>query len=321
VYRYSVYGLNIASDIELPELYSLEFESADVRIRLGTVPRSLLSPDIRTDWIDLGQNSCLVRVPRVGRFLIEDGESITIEVAHLSDGPDPLIDLRSYVLGSALGALLHQRGSLPLHIAAVMTAHGVVGFTGPSGAGKSTLGGWFMKRFERPLFSDDVAALNFPEDSLRLFAGPRRIKLGRDAIDHLGFDTRSASRLASKNSKYQVLVEQPVLPEPNPLIALVELARHNVPEHPALERLQGKDAFDVIMGAVYRPIMGDWFQKHDRMVRLIASLCDSIEVYRFTRSWSLDRLSADLEFLADRIEAIPANSAFPLKRNAVTVDG
>jgi len=317
VYQYFVYGLKVSSEIELPELYPFEFQLADVHIRLGAVPQGLRSPVIHTDWIDLAHKACLLRVPRVGRLLVRNGETITIDVGFFPKDSDLAMELRLIVLGSALGALLHQRGSLPLHIATVMTAHGIVGFTGLSGAGKSTLAGWFLKQRQRPLFSDDVAALDFPEDSLRLSPGPRRLKLGLDTVERLGLDAGRASRLSSNGSKYQIVVNQTVAPSPGPLIAIVDLARHASPAAPLFEPIRGKDAFDVIMSAVYRPIIGDWFHGHDRMVRMIVGLCDRTEVYRFTRSWSLDRLAADLEFLADRVEAIRTGSPLTVEKLVV----
>lgn len=304
MFRYSVFGLKVSSEIELPELYSCDFDSPDVEIRFGAVPQRIPNTEVRAGWLDMSADACLLRVPDVGRYLIEKGKTITIDAAHTTDARSSDIDIRLFVLGSSLGNLLHQRKSLPLHISAVMTPHGVIGFTGPSGAGKSTLGGWFMKQGRRALFSDDVAALHCPENPRRLFAGPRRLKLWLDAMEQLNFDVNSASKVISHKPKYQIIGDQTIEPEPLPLIAMVELARHPSPSPPTLQRLRGKAAFDVMMGSVYRPMVGDWFHSHERMVGSIASLCSKIKVYRFIRSWSLDQLSKDLDFLAEQIEVI-----------------
>ena len=48
-------------------------------------------------------------------------------------------DVRVFLLGSCIGALLHQRGILVLHAGAIHTDKGAVLFTGPWGIGKSTL--------------------------------------------------------------------------------------------------------------------------------------------------------------------------------------
>lgn len=56
-------------------------------------------------------------VPEVARYEVRDGKSITIlPIANADEDA-----VRLYFLGSLLGALLHQRGVLPLHGAAAST--------------------------------------------------------------------------------------------------------------------------------------------------------------------------------------------------------
>ena len=45
-------------------------------------------------------------------------------------------DVRAYLLGTAIGALLHQRGLLPLHASAVEVNGRAVAFIAPAGHGK-----------------------------------------------------------------------------------------------------------------------------------------------------------------------------------------
>ena len=106
---YHAYQLHIRSELALPELVSPEGSMGEpqVTIRLGAVPADGL-PDARQLgpylWAD--PTRLWLQVPRVARFLIRDGREIVID-------PAPGIDedsLRVFLLGSAFGALLFQRG-------------------------------------------------------------------------------------------------------------------------------------------------------------------------------------------------------------------
>ncbi|EWG98231.1 hypothetical protein [Halomonas sp. BC04] len=94
-----------------------------------------------------------------------------------------------YLLGTALGALLHQRHWFPLHVSALATPSGAWAFTGESGAGKSTLAAWLHHHCGWPLISDDVAVVKPGEMIPRLHPGPPRLKLWQDALAMLGIGT------------------------------------------------------------------------------------------------------------------------------------
>ena len=69
-------------------------------------------------------------------------------------------DIRVFLLGSCLGALLHQRGVLALHASAIETDQGAVLFMGDSGMGKSTTLQAFIKRGYKML-ADDITRGRF----------------------------------------------------------------------------------------------------------------------------------------------------------------
>jgi len=59
-------------------------------------------------------------------------------------------------MGSAMGALLHQRNILALHAGTIAVNGGSVIFCGPSGIGKSTLAAGFRRRGYPNVAGDDV---------------------------------------------------------------------------------------------------------------------------------------------------------------------
>ena len=139
---YTVFGLRIRSEIDLPELHPAEGDSQpDVVVRKGRVAR----PDNPRPGIEVLDGALLLTIPDVAHFSITGGNEIVVEPG--SEVPER--NVRLFLLGSAFGALLHQRGLLPLHANAIEVDGRAVAFMGKSGAGKSTLAaGSTIKGFE-----------------------------------------------------------------------------------------------------------------------------------------------------------------------------
>src|SRR5687768_1987297 len=105
-FDYSLFGLHIRSELPLPELLAVENSSPPhVTIQVGKVPQAL-ETGRRTQVTDGG---LLLLIDGVGGYFVKDGSAIIVE-------PHPGVpdsNVRIFLLGSAMGALLHQRGLLP----------------------------------------------------------------------------------------------------------------------------------------------------------------------------------------------------------------
>ncbi|MFA7486663.1 MAG: hypothetical protein WCY72_01085 [Lysobacteraceae bacterium] len=299
---YRVYGLTVKSEIELPELLASSQDApVDLVIRLGDVPRHLEDIQHQSSWFEANARACLITIPDVCRLYIRDGREVIVDRRMRGDGrPVRAADLRLYLLGSGMGAALHQRGWLPLHVGAVRAGNGIWAFTGPSGAGKSTLTATLHLRYGLPLVSDDVLALRLDQRRPLVFPGPRKLKLWQDAAEHLGCDPNALVQDLSATPKFQLYLgdgEQDA--EPEPLRALVLLDPSPEPVAPSLEKLSGGSAFDVCLTALYRPYMADWYRPRQAVMADLLKLCSSIEIYRFRRHWSLDAMDEQLKPLLD----------------------
>jgi hypothetical protein len=130
---------------------------------------------------------------------------------------------RDYLLGTAMGAVLHQRGYLPLH-ANVMEWNGrAYAFAGASGAGKSTL----AARLQAQGFgflSDDICALSFDAQGRpRAWPGIPRVKLWRDAVAELSMDASRLRPLSWTTEKFEAPVAGQVGHHSLPLAAVYDL--------------------------------------------------------------------------------------------------
>jgi len=118
-------------------------------------------------------------VKGVADYLITGGTEILVEP---QPGSEPG-RVRLFLQSLAVGALLHQRGHLPLHASAVATPQGAVLFAGSSGSGKSTIAAALHQRGS-PLMADEICAI---VGDLVYPAGAEAL-IWRDSLEELGED-------------------------------------------------------------------------------------------------------------------------------------
>ena len=305
VFAYRVYGLVVGSEIEFPELPACAGDAPiDLLIRLGDVPEHLDDARYLTPWLEANDRDCLIIIPELCRLYVRDGREITVDRLMRSDGrPGRAADLRLYLLGSGMGAALHQRSWLPLHVGAVRAAGRIWAFTGPSGAGKSTLTATLHLKYGLPLVSDDVLALRLDQLPPKVFPGPRKLKLWQDAAEYLRCDPGDLVQDLSGTPKFQLyLGDGDADPHPEPLHALVLLESSSEPGTPHLERLSGAKAFDACLTALYRPYMAYWYRTPQAVLADLVTLCSSVEIYRFRRRWSLNAMDEQLMPLLEAMD-------------------
>lgn len=246
--NYRAYNLTLASDFSLTPLHGARGENgADVSIRRGTVFSGGL-PEARVSraFAQVADNRVWLDVSNIARFLIEDGQRITVE-------PYPGADedsIRLYLLGSGLGAILHQRGNLVLHANAVRVGDAAVLFAGTSGAGKSTTAAVFhQKGF--PVIADDVVAVNHEGC---VIGGFPQIKLWEDALHHLKIDKDGLDLIRHQMKKYSYPID-PHTDDHLPVKAVYFLASRNEHEEHQFEfhPLEGIAQFNHLKRHTYRP--------------------------------------------------------------------
>jgi hypothetical protein len=287
-FRHRVFGLELRSEIPLPELpESAHRGAADIRIERGAID----APDAAPGYSAQAQGT-LLTVPQVGRYLIRGGREIMVD-------PDPKAserNVRLYLLGSALGALLHQRGLLPLHANAIEVGGRAVAFCGHSGAGKSTLAAWFHDR-GYPVLTDDVCVTGFDEEGrAQAFPGIPRLRLWAQALEASGRATDDYQRSFDGMDKYDVPALDGAGLEPRALAA-VYLLRQG-PEH-RIDRLSGVTAVDALVSNTYRGAYLAQIGKTGGHLGACVKVAQSVPVFMAERVWGFDRFEEE----ARRLEA------------------
>lgn len=197
-YFYDAFGLKISSEFEIPQLSPGNGSPANLTICYGGTPAELPLPQAQGKHYQIGAEQFLLNIPNVARYLVNGGREIIVE-------PCPQAELevvRLFLLGSAFGALLHQRGFWPLHGSAIGTSGGAVIFVGESGNGKSTLAGAFYQRGYQVL-SDDVCAISFDREVALMWPAYPRIHLWADALEKFGGELGDYDARGKTLDKYE----------------------------------------------------------------------------------------------------------------------
>jgi len=194
---YRAFGLSVSSEIPLPELMVMDVKP-DINIVFGDIPENLDNPAFSSVHFQVSPNKFLLKVDGVARYLIVNGDKITIDPTEGGSNDE----IRLYLLGSAFGALIHQREMLPIHGSAVIFEDKAVIFSGKSGAGKSTLAAGFVKKGYK-LLADDVCVVTLDEGSNPIVhPGYPQMKLWTDSLEKLGHRTKPLRTVRSGLKKY-----------------------------------------------------------------------------------------------------------------------
>lgn len=300
-FLYHIYGLRISSEIELPEASGTEPElgdqaKVDVVIRRGHPPREVRSFRAMAGEFEVGESQIHLRVPGLGRFFMDRGEVMTVEATPAASQHK----LRVYILGMALGALLHQRGFLVLHGGACVVGEGASGFLGYSGAGKSTTTSALAAR-GYPILTDDLMAIHFSESShLEVFPGLPTVKLWPDTADAL-FPGKGAPFAQGSFFKRRVHLPQSFADHPKRLQNLFILS-WSMPETTPVTcvRVEPMQAIAEVRKQSFHPELISPMGRDHAFLDQAARLIRSCPVWRLRRPYMLAAIDGVFDLVTAR---------------------
>lgn len=248
LHRHTAFGLTIESCLPLPELLpAAEGASADVEIHYDDVPAELPGTLARGVRYQSAPGALRLQVDGVAKYLVRSGRSIAIARDLAADDDD----VRLFLLGSAFGALLHQRDDLVLHGSAIAVGELSVGFLGVSGSGKSTLAAAFRKR-GYPVLTDDLCVVRPASDGrMMVYPGFPQTKLWLDSLEQLDVLAEDLRRIRNKIEKRAVPLGRDFATVPSAAKKLYLLRPSNKDEL-KLTAVQGPEKFAVIKNYTYR---------------------------------------------------------------------
>ena len=292
-YVYQAFGLHIRTCFPCPELLPSS-QPPEVTVAYGPVPEALAGPSPEGSWNQSAPGLFLLKIKDIAKYLVRNGKEIFIDRAPQASDTE----VRLYLLGSVMGALMHQRGRLPLHGSAIRLADGTAAvFLGPSGIGKSTLAAAFRQR-GYAVAADDVSLIFTGEDG-RPWLQPAypELKLWAEAAANIGEDAHALPRARTLLEKYSLCFHDQFDWTPLPL-SRVYLLETTDNEHFEITRLRGMEKLEALSQNTYRLYflngMGQK-QSHFRICTALGSKATISRVLRPGQLYLLDDLVNILE--------------------------
>jgi hypothetical protein len=299
---YAVFGLRIRSDLELPDLVECSGgRRPDVRIRLA----GRLSRDLKAQARPPNAGTELM-IDGVARYTVRNGSEIIVEPVR----GVPEVNVRLYLLGSAMGLLLHQRGLLPLHANAIEIGGSAVLFMGPSGEGKSTLAA-LLHDWGHRIIADDVCVVRFESGHPLASPGIPRLRLWKDVIDATGRQPSDYARSYAGDEtweKYDVPIRSDRRTAENLRIAAIYLLSRG--EGLEISALEGVAAADALFANTYRGGYVDSAGDPQSHYGACLNLVRQTPIFSVSRSWNLASMDEEVGQLVAHAEAL-AKKAFP----------
>ena len=273
-YLYQAFGFVIRSEFRIAQLPAAD-ESAEVDIMFCR--NNLTSYNLKENHYRFVQRELLFSISEVATFHVVDGSCVEVD-------PDEKCSesvLGVYLMGSCMGAVLHQRGFMPLHGSCVTNGVHAVLITGDSGAGKSTLAAEFLKQGWK-LLTDDVAAVSDAEAIPMVRSSYPSQKLWQDALTRYDRPEEDIHSLyfTENRQKFGVNVAEYFLNGEAPLSMIVRLLPTGEPC--SISPIEGIVKIDQLMYNTYRIFMVPPEQR-ERHFRRCAAIAERVPMMLLTR--------------------------------------
>ena len=286
MFFYRVYGLNIHSHLELPELTPHK-GTPDVSINFGKVKFSEDKSFTSGTKYRIRPGKIHLSWSEVGSFRLINSK-ITIEP---SDDVDDNI-LREVLLGPVFAVLLYQRGNLVLHASAVNVEGSAIAFLGYAGYGKSTLS---LKMYEKghSLITDDILRVILDDNHLPVvYPSFPMIKLESDVLSGNRENLKIMKKDSHLDKKYYFLPKN-FSTAPIPLKTAYVLKRS---DKVGIEELDLQNALRELLPHSYCLKL---FQDEEKFLNLVqcANLIEKIPVKVLNTGKSLEDLSEVIDII------------------------
>lgn len=295
LHRYTTFGLEIESDIALPELVQGRGGEPDLVIARGAFSGLLATSEhpvlfrFREDEPDEGGGpQDIMSWADVGHFRLLGKNRL--EIVYANGASPALISLP--LLGPVMAMILHRQGLLTLHGSAIALEGRASVFLGDKGAGKSTTAAALV-RAGHGLVTDDIVAVDVATGRPTIWPGYPQVKLTDTATEALPLD--QAEIMVSPHpdfGKNRHLLTGTFDTAAVPMGEAVVLQRG---DHLSLDVLEGLEAVKALMRFSYVTRFGDRVLKgmaQATHLRQCAEIARTVPVYRLTVPHDLTRLDA-----------------------------
>lgn len=288
IYPYTIYELTMQLTFPCPVLTPAAADAlADVMMVEGDVPRELPGAVAEGLNYQAAPGRFLWRGGRrAGRFLVENGQKITLQRNPAVEEPR----LAAHFVSAVLAAVLRQRGLMVLHANTAVTRQGTVVIAGESGAGKSTTLAALLAR-GCAMLADDITVLRLGKGNLvEIVPGISKLNLCEDAAHRLGHKVEDLPRNLLRRIKVILPTQNKMAAGPAPVHAIY-LLRKGTAKDLCVTMLKGADKFNALQECIYGPLFPE---EHSPRFDLLAAIVNQAKIYRLERPeshWSVDEIA------------------------------
>ncbi|CAG9620752.1 HPr kinase/phosphorylase [Sutcliffiella rhizosphaerae] len=296
---YKAFGFTILSEYPLNELEPLSIlkQSPEIIIQKGELKRDWESVCNPNSYFFIEEDVCMFEVPQTAIFLIKNGNEIIVSEAEGAKEDQ----IRLYLLGTCMGAILMQRKILPLHGSAIAINGKAYAIVGDSGAGKSTTASALLQKGCR-LISDDVIPITINQAGIPVVtpAYPQQ-KLWQESLNEFGMDSRSLRPIIDRETKFAIPVVDQFMTESLPLAGVFELVKSEKIDN-QYSLVEGLVRLQLLFRHTYRNFFLSRAGIMDWHFQITAKMANKMVFYRIERSNSKFTANEITDFILKSIE-------------------
>lgn len=302
IFYYRIYGLNVKSEVEVPELLStdkLSDEDIDVFVSYGVIPKEIKDKISKNTWFKYEKNNMYFTIKGVASYYIYDGKNIIVEPC--KEGNYQYV--KTFLLGTSFGMILSQRNIVAIHGGTILVGDKAITLTGDSGAGKSTLTNAFRHN-GYPFMADDVSATKISENgTIQVNPAYPQQKICTDAMEKMGYDIKDYKLIDEGRGKYVIPTHNTFVKEPKSLGAICEIRKWDK-DYVEIEEVKGQEKVGTIIRNVYRMEIIYYHGVSAPHFKNIIEVAKKIPLYRIKRPDGKFTVDEQIKCIVDKLEAI-----------------
>jgi hypothetical protein len=228
--------------------YDFPIDSVEIDYSKNSLNKNFESPHLCRTHLMVNENDFYLDIPDIAQYRVKFGKNILI---HLYKDYDEA-SVKSFLYGSVLGALLHQRSILPFHGNSFEYFGKGIIICGHSGSGKSSISAALCQNGGN-FISDDISPIHFKNSEAYIFNINNRLKLWDNTIHELDISNIELEKIRPTINKFYISnLNSPDNLEKK-LDHLFILSTHNKNKFSVIE-LTGISKFNALRKQIFRKI-------------------------------------------------------------------
>lgn len=268
------------------EIENIEISSVDLE--------KLTNPRFSCSTIQVNEDDFYLNVHEVANYRVLNGNNIQVYPHKNAD----TASIKLFLNGSVLGAVLHQRATLPFHGSCFEYNQKGILICGVSGAGKSSVTAAFCKNGAQ-FINDDITPVEITEKGISIIPIKTNIKLWDDSLLKLNIAISNLEKIRPSLEKFYLPVDKDFEKQQN-LHHIFILGTHQKDSFEAFE-LEGMAKFNALRKQIYRRIYLKGMPETEKTYfKQLFQLGKNVRVTRIIRP-QLANITATMDYIKQQL--------------------